>query len=414
MSEQLLAHALRTLVTATDAQRAMQDLAGLLVPELADWCLIDLLQPPDLVTRVVALGVDGPLDLPVELGEVAARRSSAQAVGLLARLVDAPGRALRLDAAFVAAANGSDDVRTRAQAQIALSLGTTEALVLGMVNADELLGVVSLGRSGRGFTGAEAELLSDVAAAAGLALSGVRLRELQRSVSTALQRSLLPPLPVVAGVELAARFVPAESGLAVGGDWYDAFLLPDGELGLVVGDATGHDAQAAARMAELRNLLRAVAVDGHQPPAATLSRLDAVADHLTVDLPGTCVYARLDLSGGWLRWSSAGHLPPVLLRGGRAELLETPPDLMLGVRADTPRADHDRQMLPGDVLVLYTDGLVETRRTALDAQLEALRRAVEQDAELPPEALADALVAQLPSGDDDVAVLVVRIPDPSP
>ena len=294
MSEQLLAQALRTLVTATDAQRAMHDLAGLLVPELADWCLIDLLQPPDLVTRVVALGVDGPLELPASMGDVAARRSSAQSVGLLARLVDAPGRRLRLDAAFVAAAAGSDDVRTRAQAQIALSLGTTEALVLGMVNVDELLGVVSLGRSGRGFTVAEAELLSDVAAAAGLALSGARLRELQRSISTALQRSLLPPLPVVAGVELAARFVPAESGLAVGGDWYDAFVLPGGVLALVVGDATGHDAQAAARMAELRNLLRAVAVDGHQPPAATLSRLDAVADHLTVDLSGTCVYARLD------------------------------------------------------------------------------------------------------------------------
>jgi len=412
VSEQLLARALRQLVTATDGPRAMRDLAELLVPALADWCLVDLLQPPDLVTRVVALGPRGPLDLPHEMGEVSARRSSAQAVGLLARLVDAPGRRLRLDAAVLQASAGSDDHRTRAQAELALSLGTTEALVLGMVNADEVLGVLAVGRSGRPFIGEEAELLTDIAAAAGLALSGVRLRELQRSVSTALQRSLLPPLPVVPGLELAARFVPAESGLAVGGDWYDAFVLPDGELALVVGDATGHDVQAAARMAELRNLLRALAVDGRQPPAATLLRLDAVADHLTVDLPGTCVYAQLDLAGGRLRWCSAGHLPPVLLRDGRAELLETVPDLMLGVRAGTTRDDHDREVLPGDVLVLYTDGLVETRRTALDERLEALRLAVEQDADLTPELLADVLVAQLSSGEDDVAVLVVRIENP--
>ena len=412
MSEQPLAHALRTLVTATDGPRTMHDLAGLLVPDLADWCLVDLLQLPDLITRVVALGSDGPLELAPELGEVSARRSSAQAVGMLARLVDAPGRRLRLDAAAIEGSAGSDDVRTRAQAQLARSLGTTEALVLGMVSADEVLGVLSVGRSGRAFTADESELLTDVAAAAGLALSGLRLRELQRSVSTALQRSLLPPLPRVPGLELAARFVPAESGLAVGGDWYDAFVLPDGEIALVVGDATGHDVQAAARMAELRNLLRALAVDGRQPPAATLSRLAAVADHLTTDLPGTCLYAQLDLAGRRLRWSSAGHLPPVLLRDGRAELLETVPDLMLGVRAGTSRADHARELLPGDVLVLYTDGLVETRRTALDVRLEALRRAVEQDADLSPELLADVLVAQLSSGEDDVAILVVRIARP--
>ncbi len=346
MSDQLLAHALRTLVTATDGPAAMRELAALLVPGLADWCLIDLLQPPDLVTRVVAVGADGPLDLPPQLGDVSARRSSAQAVGLLARLVDAPGRRLRLDDDAIVAALGSEDPRTRGQAELALSLGTVEALVLGMVNADEVLGVLALGRSERPFTAGEAEVLSDVASAAGLALSGVRLREVQRSVSIALQRSLLPPLPVVPGVALAARFVPAEASLAVGGDWYDAFVLPDGELALVVGDAMGHDVQAAARMAELRNLLRAVALDGQQPPAATLSRLDAVADHLAADLPGTCVYAQLDLPDGRLCWSSAGHLPPVLLRDGRARLLETAPDLMLGVQAGTTRTDHELRGAP--------------------------------------------------------------------
>ena len=409
MSEQLLARAVRSLCTAIDGGRAMADLAQVLVPEAVDWCLVDLLEPPDLVTRVVALGPAGQLDLPLGQGEAPRRRSSAQAVGLLSRLVDAPGRRLRLTAADLAAAASSPDVRTRSQVELAQSLGTTEALLLGLASGGDLLGVLTVGRVGRGFDDGDAERLSDVAAAAGLALSGVRLRELQRNVSTALQRSLLPPLPVVPGLALAARFVPAVEGLAVGGDWYDAFPLLDRQVAVVVGDATGHDAQAAARMAELRNLLRGTAVDAQQPPAETLSRLDRVIDHLTPELSGTCVYAQLDLVGRRLRWSSAGHLPPVLLRAGAAELLETRPDLLLGVQVGTDRSDHERDLRSGDVLVLYTDGLVEERRTPLDARLEVLRQAVEALSGLGVEQVADALVRQLPSGDDDVAVLVLHV-----
>jgi hypothetical protein len=387
----------------------MTDLAQLLVPDAVDWCLVDLLEPPDLVTRVVALGPAGPLDLHLEQGEVRARRSSAQAVGVLSRLVDAPGQRLRLTAADLATAADSPDVRTRSQVELARSLGTTEALVLGLVSGGDLLGVLTVGRSGRGFDDADAERLGDVAAAAGLALSAVRLHELQRGVSTALQRSLLPPLPVVPGLALAARFVPAVQGLAVGGDWYDAFWLPDGQVAVVVGDATGHDVQAAARMAALRNLLRATAVDAQQPPAETLRRLDRVIDRLSPELSGTCVYVQLDLVERRLRWSSAGHLPPVLLRDGAAALLETCPDLMLGVRVGTDRADHERDLRPGDVLVLCTDGLVEQRRAPLDVRLEALRQAVQAVSGLGVEQVADALVQSLPSGDDDVAVLVLRV-----
>lgn len=409
VDDDVLARAVRVLCAAVDGPQAMTDLAQVLVPEAADWCLVDLLEPPDLITRVVALGADGPLDLPLDQGGEHARRSTAQAVGVLSRLVDTPGRRLLLTADDLAAAAGSPDVRTRSQLELAVSLGTTEALVLGLASGGDLHGVLTLGRSGRGFEGATVERLTDVAAAAGLALSGVRLRELQHDVSTALQRSLLPPLPVVPGLGLAARFVPAGRALAVGGDWYDAFPLPDGQVAVVVGDATGHDVQAAARMAELRNLLRATAVDAQQPPAETLSRLDRVVDHLTPELSGTCVYLQLDVAGRRVRWSSAGHLPPVLLRDGVAELWETRPDLMIGVRVGTDRSDHERDLRPGDVLVLYTDGLVEERRTPLDDRLAALRRAVQAVSGLGVEQVADTLVQQLPSGDDDVAVLVLHL-----
>jgi serine phosphatase RsbU (regulator of sigma subunit) len=411
VSAGLLPRAVRALAGSPDAVRALTDLAALLVPEMADWCLADELQPPDLVRRLVAVGRDGPLGLPTSLGPVRAQRSSAQSVGLLARLNDAPGRRLRLSAGQLAALSGSDDVRLRAQADLALSLGTTDALVLGITSQDDLLGVLTIGRVDGEFSARDLDVLTDLTALAGLALNGARLRTLQRSVSTALQQSLLPHLPVVRDLSLAARFTPAGRSLAVGGDWYDAFALPSGGVALVVGDATGHDVLAAARMAELRNLLRALAVDRRDSPAGTLSRLDRVLGQVANELSGTCVYAQVvsRADGRSLRWSSAGHLPPVLLRDGVAVLLDTPADLMLGVRPDTERHDHERELQVGDLLVLYTDGLVEDRQVGLDERLELLRQLVEQLAPGGTEVLADQLVSRLASLEDDVAVLVVRV-----
>ena len=411
-----LGRAVRSLVGRPSAAHALESLADLLVPDLADFCLADLIEPPDLVTRVVARGRSGALDLPAELGPAGARRSAAETVGLLARLSGSAGRLTRLGPDELAAMAASDEPRLRTQGELALRLGAAEALVLGLSDADALLGVLVLGRTRGTFAPDEVARLTDVALLAGLVLDRLRLREAQRSVSTALQRSLLPRLPVVPGLEVAARFVPATQGLAVGGDWYDAFVLPSGQVALVVGDATGHDVQAAVRMAELRNLLRALAADQLETPADTLVRLDRVVAHLAPALSGTCVYAQVEHEGGRrrLRWSSAGHLPPVLLRDGRAELLETPPDLMLGVHASTPRAEHVRDLQEGDVVLLYTDGLVEERHTGLDERLQVLLQQAEAGWGDTPEQLADRLVRELAPGDDDVAVLVVRVVAASP
>lgn len=411
VSSDLLAQVVRALASSTDASGALTAMSALLVPSVAEWVLADRLQPPDLVHRVAAVGTAGPLALPLDMGQEHARRSTAQAVGILARLEDAPGKRLRLDAQDLQASASSPDPRLRAQAEMALSLGTLDLAVLGLAHRDEVLGVLALGRSGRRFDDDDMTLLQDVAVAAGLALEALRLQELQRGLSTALQRSLLPALPVVPGVTLAARFSPSEEGLAVGGDWYDVFLTAAGGLALVVGDATGHDVRAAARMAELRNLLRAVAVDRQGGPADTLRRLDAVIARLAPELSGTAVYAQVetDDGAGRLRWSSAGHLPPVLLRGGRAELLRTPADLMLGVQAGAQRTDHGLDLRAGDLLLLYTDGLVEDRRTDLDVRLDGLARLLEQLQPDHLEHLVDTVVDRLASREDDVAVLAVRL-----
>ena len=416
MTPDPLARALRALTAATSIADALDRLAVVLVPALGDWVVADVLEPPDLVTRVVARDAAGPLRLPRDMGAVGARRSAAAARGVLQRLVDAPGRMVRLSPDGLRAMASSDEPRTRLQGEMALELGTTDLLVLGLAALDVLLAVVGVGRSGRDFSSQEVEALVDVAALAGLAVAGLRLLGVQRSVSTALQQSLLPALPLVPGATLTARFVPAGSGLAVGGDWYDAFVLPSETLALVIGDATGHDVQAAARMAELRTLLRALAVDRGGSPSQVLDRLDDVLAQLAPELSGTCLYAQLSaepgLAGapGWtLRWSSAGHLPPLLLRDGVATTLETAPDLMLGVRAGTGRSDHVRDLRAGDLVLLHTDGLVEERTTGLDARLQELRRVVEVIGAADAELLADRLVGELASGDDDVALLLLQV-----
>ncbi len=165
-------------------------------------------------------------------------------------------------------------------------------------------------------------------------------------------------------------------------------------------------------MADLRNLLRALAVDRDEPPSALLGRLERTTDTLSLHVAATCVVGRLvpEDDGAWrLTWSSAGHLPPVHLHDGRAVLLETPPDLMLGVQTGSPRADASVRLLPGDALVLCTDGLVEVRDASLTDRLELLRAVVEQHAGAPADTLAEELLAAAPPAEDDVALLVLQV-----
>jgi serine phosphatase RsbU (regulator of sigma subunit) len=245
-----------------------------------------------------------------------------------------------------------------------------------------------------------------------LALDAARLREVQSGLATAMQTTLLPPLPALPGLGLAARYAPARPGLGVGGDWYDAFALPGGAVGLVIGDATGHDTAAISHMAELRHVLRALALDRDEPPGATLTRLERTVADLGVDASATCLYARLEPAVDGvrrLRWSSAGHLPPLLRDGRGTRVLDTPPELMLGVDPAGERADHEVVLAPGDVLLLCTDGLVEERRTDLDTSLVALSAAVQEGAGLDLEALVDQLVLRRRTTEDDAALLAVRL-----
>jgi phosphoserine phosphatase RsbU/P len=401
------------LVSLSDGHSVLHTTAQHVVQGPADWCIADLLSHPDLVTRVAALSRTGRIDLPDEVGSLDARRSSAGSGGLLVALASAPHPMLRLGADQLRELALSEDHRTRNQARMALSLGATDMVVLGLRARTEMLGVLVLARTTGSFSPDEIALLNGAAAVVALALDNVRLLGNQRSVSAAMQTSLLPPLPTYTGITLAARYHPAMDGLDVGGDWYDAFAVPGGGLALVIGDVTGHDAEAAAQMAELRNLLRAIACHQTESPAATLSALETTTLRLLVKASATCLYATVDLparGGRRMRWSSAGHLPPLLLRDGKATFLETAGDLMLGVEHDSPRIGHTTTLVPGDLVLLYTDGLVEDRRSHLDERLALLGRTALAAPNKEPNYLADWLLREMAgSGEDDVALLLAQV-----
>ncbi|WP_069385781.1 SpoIIE family protein phosphatase [Cellulosimicrobium cellulans] len=238
----------------------------------------------------------------------------------------------------------------------------------------------------------------------------------ERSLSEALQRSLLSEPPRLDGVQIAVRYWPSAEHAEVGGDWYDAFTLSPTTLVAAVGDVAGHDRQAAAAMAQLRNLARGVSVSLHSSPAATLTGLDRAMRTLAVDAVATALVAQLRLrtdAGGRrrLRWSSAGHYPPLLLTpDGTAQLLHTTPDMLLGVAPDTVRRDHEVDLSPGSSVVLYTDGLVERRGRPVQAGLEWLADTLRGRHGESAEALCDLLLdASDGVHDDDVAVLVLRV-----
>ncbi len=229
----------------------------------------------------------------------------------------------------------------------------------------------------------------------------------ERHAARVMQRGLLPTqMPDVAGLGIATRFVAAED-FGVGGDWYDAFHLPDGAFGFVIGDVAGHGLQAAVVMSRMRSVVRAYALE-HTSPATVLQRVDAKFCHFEPNEMATLMYARLDADLGRMTIANAGHLPPVVLQPDQdAVLLDVPRDPPICIGAGAPRGETVIDFAAGAVAVLYTDGLVERRHEPIDDRLELLRRAVAGgDAEQIAADIMIVLIGNEPV-DDDTALLVV-------
>jgi PAS domain S-box-containing protein len=293
------------------------------------------------------------------------------------------------------------------------ALGYRALAFLPLETPSGVLGVVGLSFSHpRAFPVEEREHLTALAGQCALAVERALLYEREHRVAVTLQQSLLPRrLPVVDGVSLAVRYLPGSRGLEVGGDWFDAIPLPDGRLAVTVGDVVGRGVQAAATMAQLRYALRAYAHDGLLPGAA-LVRLDSFTEQLGDRDFATALCLQLEPSSGEVRFANAGHLPPLLLDGRSARLLEGGRSMPLGIEASANRDEDTLTLEPGSTLVLYTDGLVEGRSTPLGDGLTKLLQAA-ADAPSEPDALLEHLLERLGAFDadrhDDVAVLAVQL-----
>jgi serine phosphatase RsbU (regulator of sigma subunit) len=247
-----------------------------------------------------------------------------------------------------------------------------------------------------------------------------RAREYE--VAATLQRSLLPTLPVLPGITSAARYLVSAEQAQVGGDWYDLFALPDGAIGIAIGDVMGHDLAAAAAMGQLRSVLRSYAYEGSSP-SVVLDRLDRLVQGFEMAQVATAVFGRLlrDEAGVTLRFANAGHLPPILRhRDGSVHRIQRGTSTLIGVLEPGNRPHNEATLtLPeGSLLLLYTDGLVETREREYDTGVDELCAALTAlDPHAGPEQACETLIGALVGDhqEDDIALLAVRIdPLPSP
>ncbi|MFI8434724.1 PP2C family protein-serine/threonine phosphatase [Streptomyces sp. NPDC079020] len=268
---------------------------------------------------------------------------------------------------------------------------------------------------GRPFEHGDQEVLLALASAAGIAIESAHLFKQVRDSAENFQRLLLPVLPDLSPYSAATIYRPATRPNHLGGDWYDAIRLPDGTLGIVIGDVCGHDLPAAATMAQMRNMLRALFYDRQSPPSDVLHQLDITLDSTCSDSPGTTVLAgRVEPAEEdfVLDWCTAGHLPPLVITpDGQAAYLPDEPGLPLGVDATLPRPDHRTRLRPGSTVVFFTDGLVEHPARSIDEGLDSLVELATTHAGQPVGDLVHALADHHPSdGHDDLAILALRLP----
>jgi serine phosphatase RsbU (regulator of sigma subunit) len=247
-------------------------------------------------------------------------------------------------------------------------------------------------------------------------MDNVRLYQQEHTVADTLQRSLLPELPEVPGLQAAAHYVSASTAADVGGDFYDLLHLPDGSVGMVVGDVVGHDVAAAAAMGHLRGLIRACVWDAADPdPGTVLARVDRLVQGLHVASMATMVYVRAvppaHEGGSWhVHLANAGH-PPLLLRtpDGAVGTVDGVTGLLVGVDSSARRESLHLELPPRSTLLAYTDGLIERPGADLDegiAELAGRLGATPPGAA--PRELCDAAVAGTLDRRDDVALIAVR------
>ncbi len=409
----LLSDAADVLSSSLDIDATLTSLAQLAVPRLADCCVIDLVAPGDRRYRIAAVTHVDPSgrELLMRSEELFPRRSNPNSAILRILAGGEPILLSPVHDSYLERLATSPE-----QLELYRALRPGSSVMVPLSSRGKVLGALTLLRleGGTPYDESDLGMAIELGRRAGLALENAQLYEREHRAAEALQRELLPTLPSVPGLRLAARYVPSAQAGQVGGDWYDVLPFPDGGVALAVGDVSGHDLSAAAVMGQVRAVVRAYAWEGKQP-GEVLDRTCELVRGLDIDRVATALFARLEPPRAdgrrVLRAANAGHPPPLVLTPGEApRLLDPPPSLLIGL-AGPPRATEEVELAPGSVVVLYTDGLIERRDRDVGeglAELQQVAATLAPDAEV--DDIATTLVEKMcGEGEDDIAVLVVGV-----
>ncbi|HXH78847.1 SpoIIE family protein phosphatase [Nocardioides sp.] len=407
----LLARAAEALVEP-DIDRAIAGLARALVPELACWTLVSVRDEAGRFLEQARAHADAALqpvlDAYVDAGLAALTEDAALSI------VTRSGEPLLVEDYMNTKLPTSLSSESRRDQLRALE--PDRVLTVPISGRTTTMGAITLvRRPGRApWSVAETATAMEIGRRAGGALQNAQLVRQQRQLSETLQNSLLSTPPRSPDAEIAVRYQPAALDAAVGGDWYDSFLLRDGATKLVVGDVSGHDREAAAAMGQVRALLRGTAYATSGSCGEVLTALDEAMEGLEIDTLATCVLGKITANDAGARvfeWSNAGHPPPVLVAPGQAPtLLAREPELLLGLDPTAARSAHAVDLPDDSLVLLYTDGLVERRDEGLDAGLDRLLHVLEGLEGLPLDELCDKLLLTMaPDPQDDVVLLAARV-----
>jgi serine phosphatase RsbU (regulator of sigma subunit)/anti-sigma regulatory factor (Ser/Thr protein kinase) len=390
----LLSEASRLAGSTLEPQELLEAIAGLVVTELADWCAVHAVggAVPD---REVLRYTPGA---PPEVG-TGAERLSDELAARVAR-----------DSEPVLVPVAPEPEPTRG------SVGPVGGMLgVPLVARGRTLGVLTMGR-GEGtvpFGHADLALAADLASRAAVLLDNAQRFQREHRTAEVLQHSLLPVVPSLGEIEVAARYVPGGADVEVGGDWYDVIDLGAGRVALVIGDVMGRGVQAAAVMGQLRAAVRGYA-QLELPPGQVLTLLDRLVDQLDGYQLVTCLYGVYDPATQLLEVANAGHFAPSVVPpgGGPAYALDVPPAPPLG--SGVPEyEDHVSELEPGTLVALFTDGLVEVRTHDIDDRLDQLSELLGRFAGETLEVVADEVLHRMGlahRADDDTALLLVRPP----
>jgi PAS domain S-box-containing protein len=417
-AQRFLVEASRELAASLDYESTLQRVASLAVPELADWCSVDLVEPGGGIRLIAVAHVDPgkvewaqelrrrfPIDVNSETGVPNVIRGGRSELYPFVPMEQ-----------MEAAADGDPELLA-----IVHELRIRSLMIVPLIARGQTLGAMQFvwAESGRSYDEDDLRLAEDIAGRAALALDNARLYGERDHIAQTLQQSLLPgPLPAIMGIRLAARYRAAGRGVEVGGDFYDVFDVGGGAHALVIGDVCGKGPKAAALMGAARHTIRTAAIQQRRPSDVLDTLNTALHQRLADQWFCTVAYVRLRraIDGARLTICCGGHPPPAVVRGDGTVEFVGRPGTLLGVFPDVELTDTAADLRVGDSLVLYTDGVTDEQRDGEAFGAERLASLLRETAGRDPDevaaAIEDAVVGFRPAEPaDDLAVLVVQVVD---